>query len=120
MATENDVLMRGVAADGNPAFYYPRTYVRNILDFDDYEAVTVASTMTASGWSSGVYSFESTYPFADYDITIEPNGDSCTAAQLEAWNSALLLGSATANKCKALGVVPTVNIPIIVKAVKKS
>ena len=39
--------------------------------------------------------------------------------QLKAWNSAQIVGSSTTNSCKALGDVPTIDIPIIIKAVMK-
>lgn len=79
----------------------------------------VTATMSASGWNSGAYSFESSYPFASYNIEIQPNGDSITAAQLEAWNAAQIVGSNKSNVCKALGTVPTVDIPVIIKVVAK-
>lgn len=80
---------------------------------------TYTATMTSSGWSGLYYSFESSYPVAQYDIEIEPNGESITEAQLDAWSKARIVGSPTANRVKAMGDVPTVSIPIIVRAVKK-
>lgn len=78
-------------------------------------------TLTASGWSGSTYSgLQTTYPSASYDIEIEPNGDSCTEAQLSAWSAAKMVGSATTNVLKAVGTVPTVDIPIIVKYTPKS
>lgn len=79
-----------------------------------------AMTMTAAGWNktTKTYSFESTYPFAQYDISIQPN-KTCTAAQLDAYMAAMPLGSADSNVVTAAGEVPTINIPIIVKVVKK-
>ena len=75
-----------------------------------------STTLSASGWSNGSYAgLQTTYPVASYDIEIEPNGDSITAAQLSAWDDAQIVGSATTNTLKSLGTVPTVNIPIIVK-----
>lgn len=77
-------------------------------------------TLTSSGWSGSTYSgLQTTYPSASYDIEIEPNGDSCTAAQYAAWGAAQLVGSATTNILTALGTVPTVDIPIIVKYTPK-
>lgn len=98
--------------------------VNSLMDapsMDNKANKTVISAMNiyASGWSNNTYSFESTYPFATYDISIELNGDSCTAAQMNAWSDAKVLGSATSNKIKAMGTVPTVNIPVIVRAVQK-
>lgn len=84
-----------------------------------FEITNTTGTLSASGWSNGSYSFESTYPISQYDIDIQPDGDSITAEQLEAWSAAMLVGSITANKVRALGDVPTVDIPIIIKAMKK-
>lgn len=90
------------------------------LEADGFEkkASYYSTTMTASKWSGGKYSFESSYPFAEYDIEIQPS-DACTADQFNAWCEAKIVGSATSNTAKALGDIPTVNIPIILKAVKK-
>lgn len=75
-------------------------------------------TLLASGWSGNTYSFESVYPGATYDIEIALNG-TATKDQAEAFNSAQIVGNATSNSVKAFGDIPTVNIPIIVKAVRK-
>ena len=79
---------------------------------------TATVTMSASGWSNGTYSFESTYPVATYDIEIALDS-TATSAQVEAFNGALIVGSAASNIVKAYGIVPTVDIPILIKAVKK-
>ena len=42
-----------------------------------------------------------------------------TTSQAEAFNGAQIVGSATSNVVKAYGIVPTVDIPVIVKAVRK-
>lgn len=76
------------------------------------------STMSASGWSDSVYSFESTYPVATYDIEVALDS-TATSEQAEAFNVAQIVGSATSNVVKAYGIVPTVDIPICIKAVKK-
>ena len=81
---------------------------------------TATATLAVASWSNGVYSFESSYPVATYDIEIEPNGDSCTAAQLAAWSKAQIVGSATKNQIKALGTVPTVAIPVMIRYMKKT
>ena len=75
--------------------------------------------MSSSGWSNGEYSFESTYPVATYDISIELNGDSATDEQVDAWSGAKIVGSATSNKAIAKGDVPTVDLPVIIRAVVK-
>lgn len=76
------------------------------------------STMSASGWSGSVYSFESTYPVATYDIEVALDS-TATSEQAEAFNGAQIVGSATSNVVKAYGIVPTVDIPICIKAVMK-
>ena len=79
---------------------------------------TATVTMSSSGWSNGTYSFEGTYPVATYDIEIALDS-TATSAQVEAFNGALIVGSATSNIVKAYGIVPTVDIPIVIKVVKK-
>ena len=75
-------------------------------------------TILTSGWSSGVYSFESAFPSATYDIEIELDS-TATESQVEAWSSAKPTAVFGTNTMKALGDVPTVDIPVIVKAVVK-
>ena len=78
----------------------------------------IADTLSASVWSNGVYSFESTYPTSTYDLEVALNS-TATTAQAEAFNGAQIVGSATSNIIKAYGGVPTVDIPIILKVVTK-
>lgn len=78
-----------------------------------------ATTMTASGWSNGTYSFESLYPSTTYNIFIEPDGNSITATQLESWNNAKILGSSAGNIYIAKDTVPSIDIPIILRVVNK-
>lgn len=78
----------------------------------------VVGVLSVSGWDNKMYSFESTYPVTNYNIEIAPD-TSVTEEQLEAYNGALMVGSATKNEVKAIGDVPTVDIPIIIKVVKK-
>ena len=75
-------------------------------------------TILTSGWSSGVYSFESDFPSATYDIEIELDS-TATVSQVEAWISAKVTSVFNTNTMKALGDVPTVDIPVIVKKVVK-
>lgn len=75
-------------------------------------------TLSASGWSNGVYDLSSVYPNNEYDIQVTP----CTlttSAQLKAWSLARPIGSATANTITALGTVPTIDITVMVVATKK-
>ena len=75
-------------------------------------------TILASGWSDGVYSFESDFPAWHYDIEIELDS-TATEAQVEAWSGAKPTAVFGTNTMKALGDVPTVDIPVIVKKVVK-
>lgn len=78
------------------------------------------TTLLASSWDSATktYSFETKYPYATYDLEIALDS-TATAEQAEAFNCAQIIGSATSNIIKAYGIIPTVNIPVIVKVVKK-
>lgn len=82
-------------------------------------AITTA-TLSAGTWdeTNKTYSFESQYPSSTYDVEIEP-GQTATEEQLSAWTRAKLVGSASSNILTAVGEVPTVDIPIIVKVVIK-
>ena len=75
-------------------------------------------TILTSGWSGGVYSFESDFPSSTYDIEIELDS-TATEPQVEAWSSAKPTAVFGTNTMKALGDVPTVDIPVIVKKVTK-
>ena len=83
----------------------------NVPTFSQY-------TILTSGWSGGVYSFESDFPNAPYDIEIELDS-TATSEQLDAWSSAKITAVFGTNTMKALGDVPTVDIPVIVKEVVK-
>lgn len=102
--------------NGTYLFVYNGTYW--ILIGQVTKQTVTTATLTASSWSNGVYSFESTYPVASYDIEVEPSA-TCQLAQLKAWGKAMIVGSATANEIKAVGTVPTVNIPVIIRATAK-
>lgn len=93
--------------------------------FDLYKQVqksfTVTTTVLASAsWSENIYSFEGTFPNANYDIFVEINGDICTDDQISAFSSAQLVGSPTSNIIKALGTVPEIDIPVVVFAYPKA
>lgn len=86
--------------------------------FDLGKIVTTA-TLSRNGWNNKVYSFESAYPSTEYDVEIEPDGDNVTSAHLDALSAARLVGSSTSNVVKAIGTVPTIDIPIIIRVVRK-
>lgn len=76
-------------------------------------------TMLLTGWVDNIYSFEGSYPFASYNLEIEPNGDLITPQQLRAWNEGQMTGSYSHNQCIAMGDVPTMDIPVILKVASK-
>lgn len=88
------------------------------IRFAPAESVYASVTMLASGWSGNTYSFESSYPSASYDIGIEV-APTATAEQFEAFGGAMICGSSNSNVATALGEVPTVDIPVLVKVVEK-
>lgn len=75
-------------------------------------------TMTAAGWKGKTYSFETVYPSASWDIVISV-APTATAEKYDAFSAAKVCGSSSSNVVTALGAVPSVDIPLIVKAVKK-
>lgn len=77
-----------------------------------------AKTMSASGWSSGVYSFETDFPNATYNIQVDLYED-CSSAQISAFQNATIVGSVTNNRVKATGTVPSIDIPVMVTATTK-
>ena len=91
---------------------------RTELNTKENKATITTATLLASGWSNGTYSFETDYPKAIYDLEIALDS-TATTAQAEAFNGAQIAGSATSNTIKAYGIVPTVDIPIILRVVNK-
>ena len=75
-------------------------------------------TITASGWSSGRYSFETAYPSANYNIQIAIC-EQTTTAQRTAFANAGIIGSSTNNSIVATGTVPTVDIVVLLMAFTK-
>lgn len=88
------------------------------LEFLSEQPTYVEGTMLATGWEDDKYSFESTYPNSQYDIEIYPS-NTCSNIQLEAFTAAVMAGSASINVATALGDVPNVDIPILLKVRRK-
>lgn len=82
------------------------------------DAEYVETTMFAANWVDGKYSFEADYPHVQYNIGIEV-APTATAEQFEAFGGAMICGSADSNVATAIGDVPTIDIPVIIKAVRK-
>lgn len=78
----------------------------------------VEVTMLASNWVDNTYSFEDIYPHANYNLAISVSS-SATLDQYEEFCNAMICGNAMSNVVTALGDVPIMDIPVIVKVVKK-
>lgn len=92
------------------------------LEADGFEkkSMYIDSQLLASNWNqeSKIYNFESEYPAEQYDIHLFA-GQNITTEQLEALNGALLIGRINENFYTAKGDIPDIDIPIILKVVKK-
>lgn len=82
------------------------------------KGTTSTVVLASASWIDGAYSFESTYPSAEYDIYMELS-EASTAEQIEAYASALIVGNSTTNVYTAKGGAPTIDIPVMLKVVKK-
>lgn len=80
--------------------------------------VIVKTALFASGWGGTSYSFEDDYPFNEYDLEMFPD-NTATLEELTAFNKAQIVGSADTNIVKAYGEIPTIDIPIVLKVVRK-
>lgn len=72
-------------------------------------------TLLLSGWSSGVLIYSNNAIFSDSKITLTPAAN-ITAEQLTALQEANIISTAKVNGAitlKAMGTVPTINIPVI-------
>lgn len=81
-------------------------------------------TIQAEDWQTDEagetsYSLEANYPFAEYDLSVEPDGENLTDAQMSAWLSAKPVGSPAHNRIILMGNKPEIGIPVMVKVVKK-
>lgn len=105
--------------DMQEAEYDPSSKVKAAGGIPAYVKASYAiTTLSAALWSNKTYSLESSYPKDSYDITVSVSS-TATEAQYDAFAKAKICGSASQNVLTALGTVPTTNIPIIIKAVKK-
>ena len=95
---------------------------KNSSDYDTIypiiEETYVNVTMSQSGWSNSQYSFEDTYPSANYNISVSV-ASTASSAQFDAFGKAKIVGNTTTNVVKALGTVPAVDIPVMLKITRK-
>ncbi len=97
---------------------YTQVQTDNLLKDKASKASIVNAILSASGWSNSQYSLESTYPKSSYDVEVGIDGDKATDDQYKAW-AALKPMDSLSNVLKIKGKVPTVDIPVILKVVKK-
>lgn len=93
--------------------------VSDRLNTKQNDAVYTTVALTAANWSINEYSFESTYPASKYDLEVQI-APSATLTQASAFSSGCICGNATTNVLKALGNVPSIDIPIILKTQLKN
>lgn len=76
------------------------------------------ATIAVADWVNSEVDFEDDYPADDYDIEIALS-ESADETAFDAWGEAKIVGNSSANSIKALGTVPAVAIPVIIKATAK-
>lgn len=72
-------------------------------------------TLLASDWVEGIYNLEDIYPSRWFNVEISLV-EGCTKDQYEAWGKAMIVGSISATQLQAVGEVPTIDIPVYIKA----
>lgn len=118
-SSDYNTILRRIATPSNNNDATNKQYVDTAVSAKQSKPTIASTTLAVASWSNGVYSFESTYPNANYNIDVEPDGYTITDAQFKAWNEAKIVGNSNGNTIKALGTVPTVAIPVVVRATPK-
>lgn len=93
--------------------------VADKLNTKQNDAVYTVESITASGWNNAEYSFETRYPASKYDLEVQI-APSATLSQASAFSIGCICGNPTTNVLKALGSVPSIDIPIILKTQLKN
>lgn len=76
-------------------------------------------TLLSGSWSGQTYSLEGSYPSSKYDIEVELSGNA-TKEIAKAWGKIIPVPDTSGrNIIKALGTVPSINIPVRLKVVSK-
>lgn len=88
------------------------------VEIDDLQDNLVQITLSAANWGDQKYDLEETYPAASYNLYVSVD-KSATIEQTTAWNSARILANYDANILIATGAKPNVDIPVVIKVVKK-
>lgn len=89
-----------------------------LIDTKQNAPTYVDYTLLAASWSNSEYSFESTYPNAEYELTIQLAA-TATAEQAQAFAEAIMVGSSTSNVLKCISNTPTINIPVTIIVIHK-
>lgn len=121
--TSGDIINGDVLLNDMPLYRVPLDglNVGELVCLFDVKANTpsfVETTMLAASWVDKTYSFEETYPAERFNIEVEV-APSATVEQFETFGAAMICGSANSNVATALGDVPEMDIPVIVKVVAK-
>lgn len=88
------------------------------VEIDDLQENLVQMTLSAANWGDGMYSLEETYPAASYNLYVSVD-KSATREQTDAWNRARILANYDANVLVATDTRPVIDIPVVIKVVKK-
>ena len=113
---EKSACVRYKDADGNLITVYPVTKVENVIGLDKISSKTVVNDiLLASNWRSGVYVWNRVdIESPNQTIELVP-APTITADQLEALQTANIVGTAQAVgsvTMTAFGEVPTIDIPV--------
>jgi len=101
--------------------YNKKTQQWEAINTPDVKApIYITETMLASSWVDNTYSFEDIYPHDEYNIEVGV-AKTATIEQFDAFCEARIGEDVDSNIATAIGEVPTVDIPIIIKveAVRK-
>lgn len=99
---------------------YPNAIaVKELVDAKENKSTVVETTLLASNWTSDVYSFEATYPYAEYDLFLANPTSTCSDEAWDAYKAMEPSPIENVNAFMARGEVPTVDIPVIMKVTHK-
>lgn len=84
----------------------------------NYKYEVGAYTLLSANWINGEYTLESRFRSSLYDIQLEVDS-ATTAEQILALGNAQIVGKDDSNILKALGTVPTIDIPVKLIVIKK-
>ena len=91
--------------------------ITNLYKTKEEKHKLIAYTLSAAKWAGNSYSLEAEYPHNKYIIYID-KGINVTKEQIAAFAQANISSSLESNVLTASGVVPTIDIPVIMEIVK--